>query len=155
MRGIRSFVTELVQQIKQQAPQGTRRVFGPVVGTCPKCGSNLHLRDWEGRHYVKCAASANPACKVSFDSDAEGKPLELCRFCQGPVKTTRSGGKICVQCDTWQTEKEADPRTPEPKACGTCGQPMRVIPSTRKGQWFYQCQDCGTIQEAKPAEPLG
>ncbi len=60
MTGIRSFVTELVAQIKQQAPQGARRVFGPVVGTCPKCGSNLHLRDWEGRYYVKCAASAIP-----------------------------------------------------------------------------------------------
>ena len=155
MSGIRTFVTELVDQIKQHAPQGTRRVFGPAVGTCPKCGSNLHLRDWEGRHYVKCAASTDPECKISFDSDAQGKPLDICRFCQGPVRTTRNGGKICVQCNKWQTQKEADPRTPEPIACGTCGQPMRVIPSTRKGQWFYQCLDCGTIQEAKPAEPSG
>ncbi len=83
MNGIRAFVTELVEQIKQQSPQGSRRVFGPAVGTCPKCGSTMHLRDWEGRYYVKCAASSDPECKVSFDSDAEGKPLMACRFCQG------------------------------------------------------------------------
>ncbi|MEI7672612.1 MAG: DNA topoisomerase 3, partial [Deltaproteobacteria bacterium] len=103
MNGIRTFVTELVKQIKQQAPQGARRVYGPVVGTCPKCGSNLHLRDWEGRHYVKCAASADAECKVSFDSDPEGKPLNICRFCQGPVRITRTGGKVCAQCNKWQT----------------------------------------------------
>jgi DNA topoisomerase-3 len=155
MNGIRTFVTELVEHIKQHTPKGARSMFGPAVGTCPKCGSKLHLRDWEGRHYVKCAASANPACKVSFDSDAEGKPLQICRFCQGPVKTTRNGGKVCAQCDKWQTAKEADPLTPEPIACGTCGKPMQVIPSTRKGQWFYRCTACNAIQEAKPKEPLG
>jgi len=114
MNGIKTFVTELVAQIKQQAPQGNRRVFGLVVGICPKCGSNLHLRDWEGRHYVKCAASADPECKVSFDSDAEGKPLEICLFCQGSVRITRNGGKVCVQCNKWQTRKESPPDTPTP-----------------------------------------
>ncbi len=154
MRGIQSFVMELVQQIKQQAPQAGRRIFGPVVGTCTKCGSNLHLRDWEGRYYVKCAATANTGCRVSFDSDATGKPLELCRFCQGPIKTTKSGGKLCAQCDTWQTEKEADPRMPDPIACTSCGKPTQVVPSTRRGQWFYRCTGCNMFQEAKPREPL-
>jgi DNA topoisomerase-3 len=98
MNGIRTFVTELVAQIKQHAPQGNRRMFGPVVGTCSRCGSNLHLRDWQGKYYVKCAASADIACKVSYDSDSKGKPLENCRFCQGPVRTDRNGGKVCIQC---------------------------------------------------------
>ena len=114
MSGIRTFVAELVGQIKQQAPKGNRRVFGSVVGVCPKCGSNLHLRDWEGRHYVKCAASADTDCKVSFDSDTEGKPLEICLFCQGPVRTTRNGGKVCAQCNKWQTKKESDSSIPGP-----------------------------------------
>jgi len=154
MSGIRTFVEEVVDQIKQHAPKGARRMFGPVVGTCPKCGSNLHLRDWKGRYYVKCAASKDPECKVSFDSDAQGKPLYRCEFCQGPVRTTRGGGKICARCNKWQTKSQADPRTPKPIACKTCGKPMLVVPSTRKGQWFYRCQDCDTIQEAKPTEPL-
>lgn len=153
MKGIRAFVTELVEQIKQQAPKGSRRVFGPAVGICPKCGSSMHLNDWEGRYYVKCAASSGTECKASFDSDAEGKPLAACQFCQGPVRTTRNGGRVCSRCDKWQTEKEEDSRAPEPIACSTCGQPMSVVPSTRRGQWFHRCPDCGTFQEAKPVQP--
>ncbi|HEY6007557.1 MAG TPA: DNA topoisomerase, partial [Geobacteraceae bacterium] len=146
MDSIRSFVTGLVERIKQQAPKGNRPVTGPEAGTCPKCGSTLHLKEWEGRNYVKCGGAD---CKVSFDSDAEGKPLEACPSCGGPVRTTRSGAKVCVQCDRWQTV--TDPGAPEPIACAQCGRPMRVIPSTRKGQWFHRCADCGTTQEIVPA----
>ncbi|MDA8125826.1 MAG: DNA topoisomerase 3 [Deltaproteobacteria bacterium] len=112
MSGIRAFVTELIQQLKEQAPKGKPRVFGKVVGTCPRCGANLHLRDWQGRYYVKCAASADPSCLVVFDSDSEGKALEICRFCQGPVRTTRNGGKVCAQCNQWQTAKAAAKSAP-------------------------------------------
>jgi len=125
MSGIRTFVTDLVGQIKQQAPQGaTGRVFGTVVGTCPKCGSNLLLRNWEGRHYVKCAASANPVCKVSFDSDAEGKALKICMFCRGPVRTTRNGGKVCAQCNRWQSSKRKSYTTSNPSLSGPSGSPF-------------------------------
>lgn len=148
MQSIRTFVTELVSRIKQQAPQGAKRVFGPAVGTCPKCGASLHLRDWQGRNYVTCAGAE---CKVSFDTDPEGRPLETCRFCQGPVRTTRNGGKICLACERWQTELDA--AAPEPALCATCGKPMRVIPSTRRGQWFQRCADCGTTLEVGPAKP--
>ena len=109
MGGIRSFVTELITQIKAQAPKATPRPFGPVVGTCPRCGSNLHLRDWQGKYYVKCAGAENPACMVAFDSDAEGKPLESCLFCQGPVRTIKNGSKVCAQCNKWQAPKAAEP----------------------------------------------
>ncbi|HOD97357.1 MAG TPA: DNA topoisomerase 3 [Syntrophales bacterium] len=104
MGGIRTFVTELVGQIEQQVPQ-QQRTFGAVVGTCPKCGSNLLLRSWEDRYYVKCAASANPKCHVSFDANAEGKALKFCMFCRGPVRTTRNGGKVCAQCNRWQSSR--------------------------------------------------
>ena len=124
MGGIRTFVTELVGQIKQQVPQGVQRVFGTVVGICPKCGSNLHLRNWEDRYYVKCAASANPGCKVSFDSDAEGKALKICMFCRGPVRTTRNGGKVCAQCNRWQTRKRKSSATTNPSLAGPAGSPF-------------------------------
>ncbi|MCK9195391.1 MAG: DNA topoisomerase 3 [Syntrophales bacterium] len=125
MSGIRTFVTELVGQIKQKASQGaTGRVFGTVVGTCPKCGSNLCLRNWAGRYYVKCAASAKPECKVSFDSDAEGKPLKICLFCRGPVRTTRNGGKVCAQCNRWQSSKRKGYATSNPSLAGPAGNPF-------------------------------
>jgi DNA topoisomerase-3 len=150
MMGIRTFVSEVVDQIKRQAPTASRRVFGPIVGTCPRCTASLHLRDWEGRHYVKCAGAD---CKVSYDCDVEGKPSTLCHVCQGPVRTTRSGGKVCTACDRWQNESGAPP--PEAIPCATCGKPMRVIPSTRKGQWFHRCTDCGTMIESPGSSTEG
>lgn len=106
MAGIRSFVTEVVGQIKQQASTSGPRVFGSVVGKCPKCGSDLMLRNWKGKHYVKCADAEDSKCMVVYDTDASGKPLERCRFCQGPIRTTKGSGKICVTCNKWQTERE-------------------------------------------------
>lgn len=143
MEGIRTFVAEVVALIKRQAPAGVKRVFGPVVGTCPVCGASLHLRDWEGRHYVTCAG---PECKVSYDTDTEGLPLTICTVCQGPVRTTRSGAKVCAACGRWQDAAES--AAPEPIPCPGCGQTMRVIASTRKGQWFQRCMGCGKTLEA-------
>lgn len=104
MADIKTFVAELVNQIKQNAPQGKPRVYGAVIGLCPKCSSNLHQRDWQGRYYVKCE---DPTCQMSYDSDPEGKPLEFCRFCKGPVRTIRNGGKVCAQCNKWQPVKKS------------------------------------------------
>ena len=107
MADIKAFVAELVHQIKQNAPQGKPRAYGAVVGRCPKCNSNLHLRDWQGRYYVKCEALINPACQMSYDSDHEGKPVAFCCFCNGPLRTIRNGGKICAQCNKWQPVKKS------------------------------------------------
>ena len=38
-------------------------------------------------------------------------------------------------------------------SCATCGQPMRVIPSTRKGQYFHRCGSCNVTVEATAPEP--
>jgi len=144
MEGIHRFVRDVVAQIKGSAPAGPKRAFGPVAGPCPRCGADLHLRDWEGRHYVKCsAAGSDPECRVAYDTDAEGKPLERCRLCQGPVRTTKGGGKVCVQCGKWVAD--LDPDLPEPGLCAACGQPMRLIPSTARGKYFRRCAPCGIL----------
>ena len=35
---------------------------------------------------------------------------------------------------------------PAPQAhgipCATCGKPMRILPSTRRGDFFHRCSDC-------------
>ncbi len=150
MADIRAFVTEVVERIKGQAPVQAKRVFGPVVGACPRCGGGLHLRDWKGRHYVSCAGAQ---CKVTFDTDPEGRPLETCATCLGPVRTTRSGAKVCTACDRWQ--EEAQTEAPKAILCPTCGKTMRVIASTRKGQWFHRCTGCGRTQEAPTPSKSG
>jgi DNA topoisomerase-3 len=143
MAGIHQFVQEVVGQIKGAAAKGPKRQFGPVAGPCPRCGADLHLRDWEGRHYVKCSAGgSDPECRVAYDTDPEGKPLELCRLCRGPVRTTKAGGKVCVLCGKWVAD--LDPDLPEAGVCA-CGQPMRLIPSTARGKYFRRCGACGIL----------
>lgn len=113
MTEIRAFVTDLVAQIKQQAPQvvpgsqGMPRSFGATIGACPKCGSDLQLRDWKGKFYVKCSAASNSACMVVYDTDDKGKALKACKFCKEPVRTTKDGGEVCTQCGKWQSAKKA------------------------------------------------
>jgi DNA topoisomerase-3 len=150
MEGIHSFVRDVVAQIKGTAGKGRRSTFGPVIGPCPRCGSDLHLRDWEGRHYVRCAAAADPDCQVSYDTDPAGAPLERCRLCQGPVRTTKSGSKVCVLCGKWVADLALD--LPEAGLCPACGQPMRLIPSTAKGQYFRRCAPCGVLEPARTGQ---
>jgi DNA topoisomerase-3 len=151
MEGIRAFVKEVVGQIKGSAPgraQGPGRAFGPVVGPCPRCGAELHLRDWEGRHYVKCSAGGkDPDCRLAYDTDPEGQPLERCRICQGPIRTTKGGAKVCALCGKWVAD--LDHPVPEAGICARCGQPMRLIPSTARGQYFRRCAPCGVMEPVK------
>ena len=149
MEGIHAFVREVVGQIKGGASTGPRRATGPVVGACPRCGSDLHLKDWEGRHYVRCGATRDADCQVSFDTDPEGRPLELCRLCQGPMRATRSGAKVCVLCGKWASDLAE--QLPEAGLCPTCGKPMRLIPSTARGQYFRRCSPCGIAEPASLA----
>jgi hypothetical protein len=37
--------------------------------------------------------------------------------------------------------------------CATCGQPMRVIPSTRRGEFFHRCSVCN-VNEPVPKAPI-
>lgn len=145
MADIKAFVAEMVGQQMAQAPRRAPRTDGPVVGPCPRCGSDLHLRSWEERHYVACDAVKDSACRVSFGTDAEGKALETCPACQAPVRRTKDGRQVCVGCNLWLDDANPVPPT---EACAQCGQPMRLIPSTRRGQWFLRCSPCGVTRPA-------
>jgi DNA topoisomerase-3 len=149
MAGIRTFVTDLVGQIKAAAPRPAPRApSGPAAGPCPRCGAELRLRAWEGRHYVKCSAGgSDPECRVAYDTDAEGKPLATCPLCHGPVATTRTGKRVCVVCRHWVTDQDSG--LPEPGVCAQCGQPMRLVPSTARGKYFRRCVACGILQPAE------
>ncbi len=158
MGDVKTFVTDVVGQIKAAAPTTSQRIFGPVIGACPGCGGELRLRDWQGKHYAKCSGAE---CRVAFDCDPEGKALIPCRFCQGPVRTTKSGSQVCMACRRWQEDRPASPEGPHPlegapeaPPCETCGKPMRVLQSTRKGQFFLRCAACGITREAAdPGSP--
>lgn len=138
MEQVKGFVGQLVSEIRSSAPKAVFRPTTPPLAACPKCGGGLHLRAWEGRFYVRCDGED---CRVAYDTDAAGQPLATCP-CGGPLRSFKDGGKACILCGA----REGEPGRPEPKACPTCGKPMRVIPSTRRGQWFQRCSDCGVTQ---------
>ena len=51
---------------------------------------------------------------------------------------------MCVLCRQWVPDLDGD--LPEAGVCATCGQPMRLIPSTAKGKYFRRCALCGVLQ---------
>ncbi len=138
MEQVRGFVSQLIAEIRSHAPRAVFKPTTPPIAPCPKCGGGLHVRSWEGRSYVRCDGNE---CRFAFDSDEHGQPLSKCS-CGGPMRTFKDGGRACAACG----RRGGEPAPPEAKPCPTCGKAMRVIPSTRRGQWFHRCSDCGVLQ---------
>lgn len=123
----------------------------PDLGPCPKCqAGSLAVRTGTYGTFVSCSAR----CGLTYSSDEQGVPEGgTCKSCQGPVKKTQSGSRVCALCGTWQEEKAAAPRRPEPVApagqppkpkaakCPRCSQPMREV-FTRRQKWAYRCDPC-------------
>lgn len=108
MAGVFEYTTQIIMEIKNQS--GVMRVMNggtrKSLPTCPKCGSEMQLRSWQGKHFVKCSATKNLECKVSYDSNGEGNPKGgLCKKCKQPLKITKSRSKVCVSCGAWSESK--------------------------------------------------
>jgi DNA topoisomerase-3 len=138
MADIRKYVTELVTSIRRSKPV-TPSSPGPE---CPRCGSPLLRKTWDQRDYMQCTAIADPQCRVSWDVDAAGKALTRCKFCTGPVSTTRAGKQMCQCCGLEQDDVPDRPPPPALVKCETCKQIARVVWSEKKRQYFLRCQRC-------------
>ena len=176
MQGIREFVTKMVGEIRQQKPRPTANGGGAptttgtnavathtaagasaghnggngyqrkVVGKCPKCGSPMHLRDWEGRHYARCSAEADPQCKVSYDTDVGGTPMVTCKACKGPVYVTKSDKKVCVAYGKWQDSEGPGPAG-NGVAVGKCPKCASDMTLRSWGKKYYaKCTDANAKQ---------
>lgn len=122
-----------------------------ALGICPKCKQGkLSVRSGAYGAFVSCSER----CGLTYSSDEQGVPEGgLCKSCQGPVKKTQNGSKVCTVCGTWQNEKPtaptrpastgADAMPPKPKAarCPRCAQPMRDV-FTKRQKWAYRCDQC-------------
>jgi len=126
----------------------------PELGTCPKCGKGqLAVRSGAYGTFVSCSAR----CGLSYSSDEQGVPSGgLCKACQGPVKKTQSGSRVCALCGTWQDEKKPaasapapDTRPAKPKAanCPRCARPLKQV-FTRRQKWMYRCDTCEAWYDA-------
>lgn len=121
MTSVREYTAQIVAQIKGQSVASMMVDGGAGKNThlpaCPKCHSELQLRSWQGKHYVKCTATKNAECKVSYDCNASGKPKGgQCKKCRQPLKITKSGAKVCVGCGAWVDDvkggKDVDKKPP-------------------------------------------
>lgn len=135
---------------RPEAPRGEGpRASG--LGPCPKCGKGqLAVRSGAYGTFVSCSER----CGLTYSSDAEGVPEGgTCKVCQGPVKKTQKGSRVCAVCGAWQDERPAPaaaaPGPPRPKdaLCPRCRQPMRTL-FTRRQKWAYRCDPCQAWYDA-------
>jgi ssDNA-binding Zn-finger/Zn-ribbon topoisomerase 1 len=121
---------------------------GPAsgLGTCPKCQKGqLAVRSGAYGTFVSCS----DRCGLTYTSDAEGVPAGgRCKACQGPVKKTQSGSRICAVCGVWQEDKAvaapgqaARPTKPKAALCPRCSQPLKEV-FTKREKWVYRCDPC-------------
>ena len=112
---------------------------------CPRCKSGrLAIIKGEYGHFAGCS---DLACGLTYTCDETGRPEGgHCRACRGPVRKTRSGSRICVVCETWQTPKpldrsQANALRPPEAPCPACGATMRQV-WTRRQRWLHRCDAC-------------
>ncbi len=156
MADIRKYVTELVESIRRSKPTVTRAPGEQALPTCPRCGSNLLRKTWEGRSYMQCSAIADPQCRVSWDVDEAGRALGRCRFCTGAVATLRSGKQLCQCCGAEQDAQRNADRPPMPALvkCESCKQIAHLVWSEKKQQYFLRCQKCDSWPQVKDRKEL-
>jgi ssDNA-binding Zn-finger/Zn-ribbon topoisomerase 1 len=143
---------------EKPVPAPARAEAGPAtgLGTCPKCGKGqLAVRAGAYGTFVSCSER----CGLTYSSDADGVPEGgTCRTCQGPVKKTQSGSRVCAVCGQWQDEKKpaaapagaapaGAPVKPKAANCPRCAQPMKTV-FTRRQKWAYRCDRCEAWYDA-------
>lgn len=141
-----------------ESPRASRPVANPEpaspsgLGTCPKCKKGqLAVRSGTYGTFVSCSER----CGLTYTSDAEGVPVGgTCKACQGPVKKTQTGSRVCAVCGAWQEEKKAvepgsEAKPPKPKAakCPRCSQPLKEV-FTKRQKWAYRCETCKAWYDA-------
>jgi DNA topoisomerase-1 len=110
-----------------------------VVGRCPKCGSELYIREGSGAQFVTCIMY--PECDVNFPLPAGYlvRPTgEECENCGLPlvklITKGRTPVKVCVDpaCKT-------NSRLGSIGKCPSCGREMKIVRSG-KGKRFIGCE---------------
>lgn len=153
MREIRHFVAEQVARITSGRVRVTGNVAsgpGAVLGACPRCGSNLLHKTWQGRDLARCSAIADPKCRVSYEIDATGTATRRCPACTGAL--SERGG--CVVCGRGAEIEPGRPPPPPVVKCEQCRKVTRLVWSQRTAQWCLRCDPCGAWLQATDPKDL-
>jgi acetone carboxylase gamma subunit len=148
MEEVRDYLTSMTSTIKTTAESRglmntrsnttSRPPAKEINEKCPRCGAKLALKSWEGKYYVTCTKDkkSGEPCYFRFDTDSEGNPLYICTQCKGRVTTTKTGKKICADCESWQNDdSETKPHSPAKEIkekCPRCGAKLALKSWERK-----------------------
>lgn len=136
-------------------PPKVEASLAAALGACPKCKKGkLAVRSGAYGTFVSCSER----CGLSYSSDEEGVPEGgLCKACQGPVKKTQNGSRVCAVCGVWQEDKRpaaaasakpsASPEKPKAASCPRCAAALRAV-FTKRQTWVYRCDFCQAWYDA-------
>jgi len=175
MKEIETYTREMTRTLREGVHGGTTPMSSTPEGEeaprmpatvlpdpCPKCGSPVSLKNWEGRWYTRCGSKS---CYFGYDSNEKGEATAKCPHCPtGRLKTTPKNDRICADCDRWEKEKKAPGGSHEPHApvalgqCPKCKKGTLKVRSGSNGP-FVSCSDrdnCGLSYSSDEAgQPLG
>jgi len=145
------------------SPQGFEPKTMPTP--CPKCGSTVVLKAWDGKFYTKCSGKD---CYFGYEADRDGESISPCPHCEGGRLRSTPKGRVCADCGEWEKPKSAGsgkgpaartkgaaPKTSptsspaSSSAAEKCPKCKAGTLAVRKGQfgYFVSCSDraCGLI----------
>ncbi len=134
-------VRRLTQKQQQKPPV-------PLEENCPKCGSQLVLRNGQYGEFVSC--SAYPKCKY-IKQDTIGMPCPKCKDGEIVQKKSRFG-TMFYSCTNYPKCDFTANHKPIPQKCPECGSPY-LMEKTLKSGVYLVCPNNkkpGTAADAKP-----
>jgi ssDNA-binding Zn-finger/Zn-ribbon topoisomerase 1 len=129
-------------------PSTEEREAQPVLeDPCPRCGSPVVLRYWQGRFFTKCQ---NSGCAFGFDADNRGNPAARCGVCGTGRMRTQDRARVCADCgaEAGAPKPAASPQ-PEPAsasglgACPKCGKGQLAVHTGAYGTFVSCSERCG------------
>lgn len=166
MAEIHGFVKKIISEFKGQANAagldasgasgrgGALPAADAKAADCPKCGSPMVLKTWEGRIYASCTGTKDKSCKTNYDTDEHGKPKRTCdqAGCGGPVKegvskNSKKPFAICCKCGEFQGGNGGSAGGPVFKAekighCKKCKKGA-IMHKAFEGRHYAQCDHDG------------
>jgi DNA topoisomerase I len=119
---------KLTQKQQQKAPQ-------PLDENCPKCGSQLVLRNGQYGEFVSC--SAYPKCKYIKQNIIEGMKCPKCG--DGDIAERKARrGNLFYGCTNYPKCDFTSNNKPVPEKCPECGSPY-LLEKTRAAGVYLVC----------------
>ena len=109
MQETREHLNETINSVKSadpndSLPNASANSQTTIDEAFPRCGSGLVAKSFGKDRFVVCSKSktGGAACYFRYDTDSRGNPKKGCKSCGGRLSTTKTGKKVCADCEEWQ-----------------------------------------------------